>query len=236
MQQPGAVPQREQREDASPRMTPAPLHPYPPEYASPQQAQHGSLPLTPEEPSVRQGEQTQAQLEEGQQERASVRRDQQLRALVDENHQQSARVESDGPDGERVEGDGQERARVRDQEHLPSGAADRQAFGKEVAAATVETAPQELRLRLAALPFEGAEPTSDALEQLAGVAERVLRDPELSVAIEAEFDLPDPEARTVMERRVEAVRAVLVRRGIAPKRLVVRPAGHGPVGPPANSP
>ena len=108
--------------------------------------------------------------------------------------------------------------------------------GTEVAAATVETAPQELRLRLAALPFEGAEPTSDALEQLAGVAERVLRDPELSVAIEAEFDLPDPEARTVMERRVEAVRAVLVRRGIAPKRLVVRPAGHGPVGPPANSP
>jgi hypothetical protein len=38
-----------------------------------------------------------------------------------------------------------------------------------------------------------------------------------------------------MERRVEVVRAILLRRGIEPARLVVRAAGDGPVEPPAAS-
>jgi len=40
----------------------------------------------------------------------------------------------------------------------------------------------------------------------------------------------------VMERRVEVVRAILLRRGIEPARLVVRAAGDGPVAPSTTSP
>jgi hypothetical protein len=122
-----------------------------------------------------------------------------------------------------------------EQQESPSEDADQQAFGIEadVAAATVGPMPQEITLHLATLPFEGAEPTSDTVEQLTALAERMLRESALSVSIEAEFAAPDPAARTEMERRVEVVRAILVRGGIAPMRLVVRPAGHDPMAAPA---
>jgi hypothetical protein len=67
------------------------------------------------------------------------------------------------------------------------------------------------------------------------LAERLVREPEPRVSIEAQFDLPEPEARTEMERRVEVVRAILVQRGIAAERLVVRAVGDGPVEPAASS-
>jgi Domain of unknown function (DUF4398) len=101
------------------------------------------------------------------------------------------------------------------------------------AAAIVETVPREITLSLAQLPFEGAEPTDVTIEQLTALAERLLREPGPRVSIEVDFELPDPEARTVMERRVEVVRAILLRRGIEPARLVVRAAGDGPMEPPA---
>ena len=67
------------------------------------------------------------------------------------------------------------------------------------------------------------------------MAERLLREPEQSLLIEAEFDLPEPEARTLMERRVEMVRAFFLERGVAPARLVVHATGDGAVGPPTTS-
>jgi hypothetical protein len=88
--------------------------------------------------------------------------------------------------------------------------------------------PEELTLSLARLSFAGAEPTSETAERLAAVAEQLLRAPERRIAIEAEFNLPDPEARTVLEQRVEIVRAILLRSGVAPERVVVRASGDGP--------
>ena len=98
-------------------------------------------------------------------------------------------------------------------------------------AADVEAVPPDITLDLARLPFDGAEPTSDTHEQLAAVAERLVREPGPRLLIEADFNLPDPAARTVVERRVEVVRAILLKRGIAPARLVVRAAGEAPVAP-----
>jgi hypothetical protein len=95
--------------------------------------------------------------------------------------------------------------------------------------------PQELTLSLAQLSFAGAEPTSETAERLAAVAEQLLRAPERRIAIEAEFNLPDPEARTMLEQRVEIVRAILLRSGIAPERVVVRASGDGPAAPRATS-
>jgi hypothetical protein len=95
-------------------------------------------------------------------------------------------------------------------------------------AAEIETLPQEITLSLAQLSFAGAEPTSATDERLAAVAEQLLRGPERSVAIKAEFNLPDPAARTMLEQRVEIVRAILLRRGVAPERVVVRASGDGP--------
>jgi outer membrane protein OmpA-like peptidoglycan-associated protein len=106
----------------------------------------------------------------------------------------------------------------------------------ESAATDVATSRQEITLSLAQLSFEGAEPSSAAREQLAALAERLLREPGRGVSIEADFDLPDPEARTEMERRVEVVRAILRQRGVAPARLVVRAVGDGPAPPQATSP
>ena len=94
--------------------------------------------------------------------------------------------------------------------------------------------PQELTLSLAQLSFAGAEPTSETAERLAAVAEQLLRAPERRVSIEAEFNLPDPEARTMLEQRVEIVRAILLRRGVAPERVVVRASGDGPAGAPGH--
>jgi hypothetical protein len=91
-----------------------------------------------------------------------------------------------------------------------------------------EALPQAITLSLAQLSFAGAEPTSETGERLAAVAEQLTHEPERSVSIEAEFDLPDPEARTMLEQRVEIVRAILLRRGIAPERVVVRASSDGP--------
>jgi hypothetical protein len=101
--------------------------------------------------------------------------------------------------------------------------------------ADVGALPQDLTLRLAELPFEAAEPTDETLGQLAALAERLLREPGRMLLIEADFDLPEPEARTSMERRVEVVRAFLLERGVAPARLVVR-AGEDAVAPPEAAP
>jgi hypothetical protein len=103
-------------------------------------------------------------------------------------------------------------------------------------AVDAEALPQAITLSLAQLSFAGAEPTSETGERLAAVAEQLLREPERSVSIEAEFNLPDPEARTTLEQRVEIVRAILLRRGIAPARVVVRASGDGPPEPRAKSP
>ena len=101
--------------------------------------------------------------------------------------------------------------------------------------AVLGTMPQDVTLRLAELPFEGAEPTDDTIEQLTALVQRLLHAPGPSVVIEADFNLPDPEARTAMERRVEVVRAILVQRGIAPARLVVRARDDGPAPPSGTS-
>jgi hypothetical protein len=99
----------------------------------------------------------------------------------------------------------------------------------------VEAFPNELTLSLAELPFEQAEPTEKALVAMAGMAERMRRQPWRTLRIEAEFDLPEPEARTLMERRVEVVRAFFLERGVAPARLVVQATGDGRLWPPAVS-
>jgi hypothetical protein len=116
----------------------------------------------------------------------------------------------------------------------------RQAAGAAAAkpdplAAGVEAVPQELTLSLAQLSFAGAEPTSETDERLAAVAEQLLRAPERRVSIKAEFNQPDPEARTMLEQRVEIVRAILLHRGVAPERVVVRASGDGPAEPRATS-
>ncbi len=118
----------------------------------------------------------------------------------------------------------------------PIGAQETAAAEPGPAAADAEAVPPEITLRLAQLSFAGVEPTSETGERLAAVAEQLLREPERSVSIEAEFNLPDPEARTTLEQRVEIVRAILLRRGIAPARLVVRASGDHPAEPRAKSP
>jgi hypothetical protein len=105
----------------------------------------------------------------------------------------------------------------------------------DAVAADVETMPQDISLRLAQLPFVQAEPTPEALGELAHLAERLLREPGRSLLIEAEFGLAEPEARTLMERRVEVVRAFFLARGVAPARLVVHATGDVPAGPPGTS-
>ena len=117
-------------------------------------------------------------------------------------------------------------------------AADREIAAAEPdsTAADIETSPHDITLNLARLPFQMAEPTEEALAQLAWLAERLLRKPGQSLLIEAEFDLPEPEARTLMERRVEVVRAFFLERGVAPARLVVHASGERPEAPPPSLP
>jgi outer membrane protein OmpA-like peptidoglycan-associated protein len=119
---------------------------------------------------------------------------------------------------------------------LPDGQEALAVVAVERTPADMAAPPQEITLRLTQLSFQGAEPSNAALEQLAALAERLLREPAQGVSIEADFDLPDPEARTEMERRVEVVRALLVQRGVAPARLVVRTVGDGPAAPQASPP
>jgi hypothetical protein len=208
---------------------PAPLQQNQQEPASLEETQRASAPLPEDQRAPLQGQF---------QERASAHQEQRGRALLNQDQPEHALLPQEQRSRAHIEEEYQESASVQeDRQEPPSEEADRQASGTEaeVAAATLGTMPQEITLHLATLPFEGAEPTGDTAEQLAALAERLLREPALSVAIEAEFEAPDPAARTEMERRVEVVRAILVRRGIAPMRLVVRPAGHDPVAAPATS-
>ena len=124
-----------------------------------------------------------------------------------------------------------------DQRQRVSAAADpgMRAAEPDAMAADLEPMPQDISLSVAQLPFAQGEPTPEALEELTGLAERLLREPQRSLLIEAEFGLPEPEARTLMERRVEVVRAFFLERGVAPARLVVHATGNAPVAPPATS-
>jgi hypothetical protein len=102
-------------------------------------------------------------------------------------------------------------------------------------AVEMEALPGHLTLDLAELPFEQAEPTEAALVELAGMAERMRREPWRILLIEAAFDLPEPAARTLMELRVEVVRAFFLERGVAPARVVVHAIIDGRLRPPVAS-
>jgi Domain of unknown function (DUF4398) len=83
-------------------------------------------------------------------------------------------------------------------------------------------AGQELVLSPSELAFDDAEPSPETDRELGQIVERLLLEPTSAVSIEADFDLPDPAARTAMERRIELIRATLLRRGIEPSRIIVR--------------
>jgi outer membrane protein OmpA-like peptidoglycan-associated protein len=153
--------------------------------------------------------------EDQQAEHASVQQDRQAHAPQEEGQPERASVQEEPQ---------HKRASVQ-QDRLVH-AAEPDSVG-----ADLERAPEDITLDLGQLPFTGAEPTSDTHEQLAAVAERLVLEPGPRLLIEADFNLPDPAARTVVERRVEVVRAILLKRGIAPARLVVRAAGDGPAAP-----
>ena len=152
----------------------------------------------------------------------------QARAALEQEQREHGAVQEDQRARAPLEQERQARPSAREAQQIRTAAADN-------GAALVETVPPDITLSLAQLSFEWAEPTDDTLEQLAALAERLLREPGPSVSIEVDFELPDPEARTVMEQRVEVVRAILLQRGIAPARLVVRAAEDGAVEPSATS-
>jgi Domain of unknown function (DUF4398) len=179
-----------------------------------------------------------APLEGDPRERASVQQDRQTRRPLEIDRSERALLEQDQRGRAAGNEDRRARGSVNENQQARASAAGDQDAGKaepDGGAAILGTVRQEITLSLAQLPFQGAEPTGEAIEQLTALAERLLREPGPNVSIEARFDLPDPEARTEMERRVEVVRAILVQRGIAPARLVVRAVGDGAMEPPASS-
>jgi hypothetical protein len=89
-------------------------------------------------------------------------------------------------------------------------------------AATSITPPTDPTLRLAALGFDDGTPSASTVDELARVAARVRDDPARTVTLDADFTAPDPLARTEMERRVELVRAALLRAGVESHRIAVR--------------
>jgi outer membrane protein OmpA-like peptidoglycan-associated protein len=93
--------------------------------------------------------------------------------------------------------------------------------GDAVSAASIEALP-DLTLSLSELPFDDALPGEETASRLDEVADRLRGEPARGLSIEADFDLPDPVARTLMERRIDAVRAAFLRRGIDPSRISVR--------------
>jgi outer membrane protein OmpA-like peptidoglycan-associated protein len=95
------------------------------------------------------------------------------------------------------------------------------ADGDAAPVARIKALP-DLTLSLSELPFDDAEPGEQTASRLDEVADRLRGEPARGLSIEADFDLPDPVARTLMERRIEAVRAALLRRGIDPSRISVR--------------
>jgi Domain of unknown function (DUF4398) len=191
-----------------------------------------------ERESVQQEQETRAPLEQDQHERASVQQDQQTSGPLETDRLERAPLEVDPSERALLEQDQRERASVNEDQQARASVEEHQdaaTTAPDNGTTMVGTIHQGITLSLAQLQFEGAEPTSDTLAELAVLAERLLSERGRSILIEADFDLPDPEARTEMERRVEAVRAILVRRGIEPARLVVRAAGDAPADPPASS-
>ena len=213
------------------RRTRAPLVQDQLERAAAQEDQRARTPLEQdrgEGAPVQDGRRTRAARNQDQLEGAPVQEDRQPRAALEQDQPKGASAHEHRQAVAALEQEPRERASVEEDQQAPT-------IESGIDPAMVETMPQDITLSLAKLPFEGAEPTSDTIEQLTVLAERLLREPGSSVSIEVNFELPDPEARTVMERRVEVVRAILVQRGIAPARLVVR-AGAGPLQPPAATP
>jgi hypothetical protein len=213
-----------------------------PARASPAQPdQQADVPLEEdqhERASVQQEQETRTPLEQDQHERASVQQDQQTSGPLETGRLGRAPLEIDPSARALLEQDQRERASVNEDQRARASVEEHQdaaTAAPDNGTTMVGTIHQGITLSLAQLQFEGAEPTSDTLAQLAVFAERLLSERGRSILIEADFDLPDPEARTEMERRVEAVRAILVRRGIEPARLVVRAAGDAPAEPPASS-
>jgi hypothetical protein len=100
----------------------------------------------------------------------------------------------------------------------------RQATADSVSAAAGAdgASPSELVLSPSELPFDDAEPNLETDRELREIVKRLRLEPGRAVSIEADFDLPDPAARTAMERRIEVIRTTLLRRGIEPSRIVVR--------------
>jgi hypothetical protein len=192
--------------------------------------------------AVEEGQKTLAVLEEDQSERASQEQDQRKRGSVQEDQQTHVALEEDQSEPAFAEQDQRERASEdepsrelpgEDQQTGTLAEDDQRDHPAEPdpVAAIIGTIPQDITLSLGNLSFEGAEPTGDTIEQLTALVELLLQQPQPSVLIEADFNSPDAEARTVMERRVEVVRAILLKRGIEPARLVVRAAGNGPAEP-----
>ena len=101
------------------------------------------------------------------------------------------------------------------------------AAGEAQPAASIDAALQDLTVRLSELSFEDAELGGEAASRLDEIAGLLIDQPARRVSIEADFDLPDPVARTVMERRIESVRAAFLRGGIEASRISVR-AGAPP--------
>jgi Domain of unknown function (DUF4398) len=205
--------------------------------SSAQQDQQADVPQHERE-SVQQEQETRAPLEQDQHERASVQQDPQTSGPLETDRLERAPLEIDPSERALLEQDQRERASVNEDQQARASVEEHQDAARAApdnGTTMVGTIHQGITLSLAQLQFEGAEPTSDTLAELAALAERLLSERGRSILIEADFDLPDPEARTEMERRVEAVRAILVRRGIEPARLLVRAAGDAPAEPPASS-
>jgi Domain of unknown function (DUF4398) len=90
------------------------------------------------------------------------------------------------------------------------------------AAAVAEGISPELVLSLSEPPFDAAEPGGETEQELERIVTQLRGEPGRPVSIEADFDLPDPAARTAIERRIERIRGALLRGGIEPARIIVR--------------
>ena len=89
-------------------------------------------------------------------------------------------------------------------------------------AATSAAPLPDVTLDLSELSFEDAEPSRETATRLDEVADLLIGEPARKISIAADFNLPDPVARTLMERRIETVRAAFLGRGIDASRIAVR--------------
>jgi len=103
----------------------------------------------------------------------------------------------------------------------PEDIRENRAAGEPPPAATFNVPLPDLTLDLSELSFEDADPGGETTTRLDQVADLLIGRPARKVSIAADFDLPDPVARTLMERRIETVRAAFLRRGIDPSRISV---------------